>query len=60
MEAEGENGVNENAVDTNKFKQVLGLKEVHVLSAFSLIYVGLEVTLGGTYLLQWKTNLPVD
>ncbi|KAI0656947.1 MFS general substrate transporter [Cubamyces menziesii] len=57
MEAEGENGVNENAVDTNKFKQVLGLKEVHVLSAFSLIYVGLEVTLGGwsvTYILDMR------
>ncbi|KAI0332815.1 MFS general substrate transporter [Cubamyces sp. BRFM 1775] len=59
MEAEGESGVNENAADTNKFKQVLGLKEVHVLSAFSLIYVGLEVTLGGwsvTYILDMRNG----
>ncbi|KAH9886093.1 major facilitator superfamily domain-containing protein [Cubamyces lactineus] len=59
MEAEGESGMNENAVDTNKFKQVLGLKEVHVLSAFSLIYVGLKVTLGGwsvTYILDMRNG----
>ncbi|CDO77090.1 hypothetical protein BN946_scf184473.g34 [Trametes cinnabarina] len=56
LEAEGETGsAAENAVDSNKYKLVLGLKEVHILSAFSLIYVGLEVTMGGwsvTYILD--------
>ncbi|KAI0332816.1 MFS general substrate transporter [Cubamyces sp. BRFM 1775] len=55
LEEEGESGTIEQTADTNKFKQVLGLKEVHVLSAFSLIYVGVEVTMGGwsvTYILE--------
>ncbi|KAI8976674.1 major facilitator superfamily domain-containing protein [Trametes punicea] len=55
MEEEGESGVTENTVDSNKYKQVLGLREVHILSAFSLIYVGVEVTMGGwsvTYILD--------
>ncbi|KAI0656948.1 major facilitator superfamily domain-containing protein [Cubamyces menziesii] len=55
LEEEGESGTVEQTADTNKFKQVLGLKEVHVLSAFSLIYVGVEVTMGGwsvTYILE--------
>ncbi|KAI0367660.1 MFS general substrate transporter [Pilatotrama ljubarskyi] len=59
MEEEGENGISENAVDSNKYKQVLGLKEVHVLSVFSLIYVGLEVTMGGwsvTYILERRNG----
>ncbi|KAI0822943.1 MFS general substrate transporter [Trametes gibbosa] len=60
MEEEGESGVNENAVvDSNKYKQVLGLKEVHILSVFSLIYVGLEVTMGGwsvTYILERRNG----
>ncbi|KAI0631012.1 MFS general substrate transporter [Trametes polyzona] len=59
MEDEGESGATENAVDTNKYKQVLGLKEVHVLSMFSLIYVGLEVTMGGwsvTYILERRNG----
>lgn len=48
MEEEGESGVSsEEAVDSNKYKQVLGLKEVHILAMFSLIYVGVEVTMGG-------------
>ncbi len=50
MEEEGESGVSsEDAVDSNKYKQVLGLKEVHILALFSLIYVGVEVTMGGAY-----------
>ncbi|KAH9847459.1 MFS general substrate transporter [Lenzites betulinus] len=60
MEEEGEVGVNENAVvDSNKYKQVLGLKEVHILSVFSLIYVGVEVTMGGwsvTYILERRNG----
>ncbi|KAI0739076.1 major facilitator superfamily domain-containing protein [Daedaleopsis nitida] len=31
----------------NKFKQMMRLKEVHLMSFFTLIYVGVEVTLGG-------------
>ncbi|KAI0676540.1 MFS general substrate transporter [Trametes maxima] len=59
LEEEGESSATENAVDSNKYKQVLGLKEVHVLSMFSLIYVGLEVTMGGwsvTYILERRNG----
>lgn len=35
------------AVSSNKYKQILGIKELHLLSLFSLIYVGTEVTVGG-------------
>ena len=31
----------------NKYKQIMGLKTVHLLSFFALVYVGVEVTLGG-------------
>ena len=37
-------------VDTtggNKYKQIFGLRTVHLLSIWALIYVGVEVTLGG-------------
>lgn len=33
----------------NKYRQILGLGAVHWLSLFALIYVGVEVTLGGMY-----------
>ncbi|KAI0642587.1 MFS general substrate transporter [Trametes meyenii] len=59
LEEEGESGATENAVDSNKYKQVLGLKEVHMLSMFSLIYVGVEVTMGGwsvTYILERRNG----
>ena len=35
------------AVSSNKYKQILGIKELHLLSFFALIYVGTEVTVGG-------------
>ena len=35
------------SASSNKYKQILGIKELHLLSLFSLIYVGTEVTLGG-------------
>ncbi|OCH87228.1 MFS general substrate transporter [Obba rivulosa] len=35
------------ALRENKYRQILGLKEVHYLSTFALIYVGVEVSLGG-------------
>ncbi|KAH9933057.1 MFS general substrate transporter [Fomitopsis serialis] len=41
-EAVGEPGVNENL-----YHQIMRLKEVHYLAMFSLIYVGVEVSIGG-------------
>ena len=38
------------AVSSNKYKQIFGIREVHFLSVFALIYVGTEVTIGGTSL----------
>ncbi|EMD35453.1 hypothetical protein CERSUDRAFT_116208 [Gelatoporia subvermispora B] len=35
------------AARENKYRQILGLREVHYLSTFALIYVGTEVSLGG-------------
>lgn len=32
----------------NKYRQILNLRIIHFLSIFALIYVGVEVTLGGT------------
>lgn len=34
--------------DQSKYRQILGQKVVHLLAIFSLIYVGTEVTIGGT------------
>ncbi|KAI0631011.1 MFS general substrate transporter [Trametes polyzona] len=50
--------VDPNAIDSNKYKQIFGIREVHFLSVFALIYVGTEVTIGGwsvTYV-QEKRN----
>ncbi|KAI0767879.1 MFS general substrate transporter [Irpex lacteus] len=41
--------------DGNKYRQIFRLREVHVLALFSLIYVGVEVTIAGwsvTYILD--------
>ena len=46
MQEEGEIADADNG-DSSKFKQMMRLKEVHALSFFALIYVGIEVTLGG-------------
>lgn len=35
------------ATGKDKYKQILGISAVHYLGAFSLIYIGVEVTLGG-------------
>ncbi len=40
--------IDPNAVDSNKYKQIFGIREVHFLSVFALIYVGTEVTIGST------------
>ncbi|KAF8911914.1 major facilitator superfamily domain-containing protein [Mucidula mucida] len=39
----GERGSNEHG----KIKQIIGLKTVHLLAAFTMVYVGAEVTIGG-------------
>ncbi|RPD75467.1 MFS general substrate transporter [Lentinus tigrinus ALCF2SS1-7] len=54
MEEEGESAAQDDA-GSNKFKQMMRIKSVHALSFFALIYVGIEVTLGGwsvTYILE--------
>ena len=33
--------------EDNKYRQIMRLREVHLLAFFILIYVGTEVTLGG-------------
>lgn len=33
--------------DSSKYKQMFKLKELHLLAFFILIYVGVEVTVGG-------------
>ncbi|RDX47216.1 MFS general substrate transporter [Lentinus brumalis] len=55
LEESGEKGTDDEATNTNKYKQILSLKEVHFIAAFALIYVGVEVTMGGwsvTYILE--------
>ncbi len=33
--------------NSNKFARVMGLREVHILSVWAFLYVGVEVTTGG-------------
>ncbi|TFK46868.1 MFS general substrate transporter [Heliocybe sulcata] len=43
------------AANQSKYKEILGLKALHFMAFFALIYVGVEVTLGGwivTYIIQ--------
>ncbi|KAI0676539.1 MFS general substrate transporter [Trametes maxima] len=50
-----------NAVDSNKYRQIFGIREVHFLSTFSLIYVGTEVTIGSwsvTYVQEKRHGTP--
>lgn len=35
------------AVSENKFKQIFSSKIVHYMALFSIIYIGVEVTMGG-------------
>ncbi|KAM5531233.1 hypothetical protein V8D89_015099 [Ganoderma adspersum] len=55
LEEEGEVGTDADAVGANKYKQIFTLKEVHFLALFALIYVGIEVTLGG-----WSVTFILD
>ncbi|KAG9313550.1 MFS general substrate transporter [Chiua virens] len=45
----GERGENENS----HFRQILSLKDVHLLAVFILVYVGVEVTLGGSWIVTY-------
>lgn len=40
----------EESKDGSKYKQMFKLKELHLLAFFILIYVGVEVTVGGMFL----------
>jgi hypothetical protein len=35
--------------ETNKYRQILGLRVFYILAFFCLVYVGTEVTIGGEY-----------
>ncbi|RPD55996.1 MFS general substrate transporter [Lentinus tigrinus ALCF2SS1-6] len=37
----------QDAIQTNKYKQIFSIRAVHIFALFSLIYVGTEVTIGG-------------
>ncbi|OJT07476.1 Bypass of stop codon protein 6 [Trametes pubescens] len=57
MADEGEASSDSDGVSSNKFRQMIGNKDVHFLSVFALIYVGVEVTMGGwsvTYILEQR------
>lgn len=56
-EAAGEVGTEQ----ASKYRQILGLKVVHFLALWSLIYVGVEVTLGGwivTFIIRERQGGP--
>ncbi|KAJ3548188.1 hypothetical protein NMY22_g1355 [Coprinellus aureogranulatus] len=42
----------EEGKETGKFKQIMSEKTVHFLALFILVYVGVEVTIGGEYLVD--------
>ena len=47
--------------DAGKFKQIMSEKTVHFLAFFILVYVGVEVTIGGwivTYIIQERNGGP--
>ncbi|KAL1946211.1 hypothetical protein VTO73DRAFT_15338 [Trametes versicolor] len=57
MADEGESSSDTDGVGSNKFNQMIRNKDVHFLSFFALIYVGVEVTMGGwsvTYILEQR------
>ncbi|KAI0078318.1 MFS general substrate transporter, partial [Panus rudis PR-1116 ss-1] len=43
----GQAATESDASQESKYRQILGIRTVHLLSVFALIYVGVEVTLGG-------------
>lgn len=60
-QAHGDTAESEPLVQGNKYKVILGMKQVHLLAAFTMIYVGAEVTIGGwitTFLDQLRGGGP--
>ncbi|RPD57708.1 MFS general substrate transporter [Lentinus tigrinus ALCF2SS1-6] len=54
-------GPNDDRAGGNKYKQIMRLRDVHLLALFILIYVGTEVTLGGwivTYVIDLRGGGP--
>ncbi|KAJ7892857.1 major facilitator superfamily domain-containing protein [Mycena olivaceomarginata] len=51
----GEAAGEPNTSDHSSFRQILSLKNVHILAFFTLVYVGVEVTIGG-----WITTYIID
>ncbi|KAF8187037.1 major facilitator superfamily domain-containing protein [Mycena galopus ATCC 62051] len=51
----GEAAGEANTSDHSHFRQILSLKSVHILAFFTLVYVGVEVTIGG-----WITTYIID
>ncbi|KAF7360331.1 MFS domain-containing protein [Mycena venus] len=51
----GEVPAETSASDRSKFWQIFSLKSVHILAFFTLLYVGVEVTIGG-----WITTYIID
>lgn len=41
----------ESRSSANKYKQIFGLRALHIMAMFILLYVGIEVTLGGTLMI---------
>lgn len=41
----------EQSTTNSKYSQIFGLRALHLLAFFILIYVGVEVTLGGAYVI---------
>ncbi|CAK5274630.1 unnamed protein product, partial [Mycena citricolor] len=57
----GESAGEKSTSDRSTFRQILSLKSVHLLSIFALIYVGVEVTIGGwiiTYIIDVRHGGP--
>ncbi|CAK5262012.1 unnamed protein product [Mycena citricolor] len=57
----GESAGEKSTSDHSNFRQILSLKSVHLLSIFALIYVGVEVTIGGwiiTYIIDVRHGGP--
>ncbi|KAJ6545331.1 major facilitator superfamily domain-containing protein [Mycena capillaripes] len=61
LELIGEAVVEKSTSDRSNFRQILCLKSVHILAFFTLVYVGVEVTIGGwiiTYIVDVRGGGP--
>ncbi|KAI0654399.1 major facilitator superfamily domain-containing protein [Cubamyces menziesii] len=60
-QASSQDGAGEGTNNANKYQQMFRLRTVHLMAFFILIYVGVEVTLGGwivTYVIQLRGGGP--